>query len=272
MTVQEIDGEQQLVTFTIEGDFQSENNPGAKNTLAFVFKDNAIERGMFIQFEDEETLQSRSLANLFNSDPPQDGTYTFVNFDDIPFEEMVYEQGALTNHNTRSVGEEGRQPACVTLWLVRTTIYTTHIDQEVELIGTFCTKSDELDGGWSSGGSLTPAQPLETPVGPQPVEYVVDKMRDDNGVRWYVKSYEQLSGVKIPGQIGGGKFTAITHSSSQAYKVAANVTGWTETNVVVKVANPLIASSQVSGKVSFSYGPDAEAHGFCTWNFKQVFP
>lgn len=71
---------------------------------------------------------------------------------------------------------------------------------------------------------------------------------------WYVKSVEELSGMKVPSEPGGGHFTGIAHQGDYIVNtVQANYGSWVRFGNTLNY-NSSTASSSITGKVTFASG------------------
>ncbi len=160
LRIEQLNAEEDVVVVPIST-IQTDNYQNAINNLVVKFdKLENISYLNIVQFLPRSSTNFTSLregtfANLLNRSYIQDGRFAFLNLADKLMYELSIERNSLISYSSRSWQPEQETQNCVTLWKVHTDVYIDHIEQDWELLGTFC-NTDETDKGGTGGnnGSL----------------------------------------------------------------------------------------------------------------------
>ncbi|MET0393423.1 MAG: hypothetical protein ABW019_09795 [Chitinophagaceae bacterium] len=261
---------------TFEVGYNQDKSP-VTNLLLIVDKTGRVRKGEIVQYIADDPSAGRSVPAgtfhaLFNSKPvTANGRFVFLSLFDRHLYEVGYKDGAL---NAFTVMQPKDKPGaasregelCIDWYLITTIYYTdgTHETSE-EYVGTTSygscqpgEKCDQLDGGTGGAPEVVSAQKDWTVA------------HNTYGL-WFVVSNEQFNGVKVPGELGVGHFTGMTHLSSTIVATGSAYI-WQQLGATTSF-NATIATSIVSGKVSYQgmgdvYIPPAPYQ----WVFPTVFP
>lgn len=230
LTIHAINDSIDLVVVPIAAEFQTSNYKNAQNNLVFIFDENSnVGYCNIIQFISEDQLQVETLTELWRGIPSQNGKYVFLNLADKLMSEKVFEDRVLKNHTYRrwDVKEgtlknntysrwnnEEDNNNCTTIWLVHTDVYTDHIEQTIDVIGTFCNNSDEYD----NGGTGSNGDNVNNDEHSKGVDFEVARRANC----WYVQSYEKLFAKEVRLEPGGGHFIKGDHITSTVFNYKIN--------------------------------------------------
>lgn len=304
LRVEKLNDSEQIWIIPLQTGFRSANNVG-KNPINHLFlivnKQGNIRRGNILQYipdpGNSRALPVNALFNMFNHGSlDKNGRFAFLDIFDHWQYELTYRNGSVYSFSRNKFkspqSSSGKivadDPIYVELYLVTTYYYTDgSIETDEEDLGPYCINcfgsggGGGGGGGGSSGGSgggggdgtvlYTPDDGNTVPVS-KAEQFVVGNAASGS---WTVYSFDVVSGQKDNSNPAASYFTGVDHSASQLFNnIAPNFASWTElqVNPYVDPSSNGLARVDISGKVSFSNGPDIKLDKTQVWIFLQEFP
>ena len=210
------------------------------------------------------TVPHNIFYNIYNTGKVNcNGLFEFLSIAGQRQYHLEYKNGKLFSFGLRKKKEPANQSGrtstmCYDVVLVTTYYYEDgSTDVTEEYLGTTCSEdcgqpnpwpTDCPDGSSPGGGGINDVD-YEYAV-TKPWKWTVGLRLEDNTltIRWLVRSYENISGIKKASEPCGGHFTNIVHQSS--YLDTGNGYTWTEFGNTPTIPTPCKVQSSVTGKVT----------------------
>lgn len=269
---------EQLIIIPVRPGFQTLYRAvGQPVNVLLLILDNtaAIRKGNIVQYRAENgqaVIPSGTFFKFYNNQPLEaDAAFSFLSLTGRLLHEIGYKEGNVNSFGmatARAVATAvngpvqdpiGPAPVCTDWYLVTTYYYADgSTEQTEEFLYTTC---ESGGGGGGNGSENEEAMLLSAQA-----DWIVAESQV-----WKVWSTEQFTGVKVPGELGGGHFKSITHSN---VVINARAFNWTLSGAVVSLSTPQIATSGVSGIVRANDGSYSEfiPTKYQIFTFSQIFP